>query len=216
MASIRPQKLKWLEMAHAGHGPSFISKTLKYNRSTVYNVYNSFKATGKVKSKAHKSRSDKKRTPIFLAGLKRSINASPGTPMSVLAKKRNVDRSTVSRAIKNNIKLKAYKLYKRHTLTKKMKAKRVKNGTKLLNNLKSKGGRLVFFSDEKNWTVDRSYNVQNDRYLASDRSTVPHVFTTKFPTSIITLGVICSNGAVMPPTFSNQRKGWVQRSIVRS
>ena len=37
---------------------------------------------------------------MFLAGLKRSINASPGTPMSVLAKKRNVDRSTVSRAMK--------------------------------------------------------------------------------------------------------------------
>ena len=76
--------MKWLA---AGHGPAYIAKTLKYNRSTVYKVYNSFKAEGKVKRKAHKSRSDKKRTPTFLAGLKRSINASPGTSMSVLAKK---------------------------------------------------------------------------------------------------------------------------------
>ena len=58
-----------------------------------------------------------------------------------MQKKRNVDRSSVSRAIKNDLKLKSYKLYKRHIFTKKKKAKRVKNGTKLLNNLKSKGGK---------------------------------------------------------------------------
>ena len=54
-----------IEMARRGHGPAYIAKTLKYNRSTVYNVYNSFKAEGKVKRKAHKYRSDKKEPPHF-------------------------------------------------------------------------------------------------------------------------------------------------------
>lgn len=195
-----------IEMARAGHGPANIYKALNYSRSTVYRVYKAFKADGKISRKTHKPRSDKKRTPTFLAGLKRSIKAAPGTPMSVLAKKRNVSRMTVSRAVRDDLKLKSYKLYKRHILTEKMRATRFRNGTKLLNDLKSNGGRLVFFSDEKNWTVDRTYNVQNDRHLAPDRSSVPHVFKTKFPASIMTLGVICSNGSIMPPVFFNPKE----------
>ncbi|XP_059088732.1 uncharacterized protein LOC131884856 [Tigriopus californicus] len=190
-----------IELACAGNGPATIAKALKYPSSTVYRVYNSFMAKNKVSRTTHKPRNDKKRKPMFLAGLNRSIKASPGTPMSVLAKKRNVDRSTISRATNKDLKMTAYKLYKRHILTEKMKAVRVENGTKLLNNMKSNSSRLVFFSNEKSWTVDRTYNVQNDRHLATDRSKVPHIFTTKFPASIMTLGVICSNGAIMPPVF---------------
>ena len=52
-------------MAGTGHGPAYIAKTLKYNRSTIYNVYNSFKTEGKVKRKANKSRSDEKEPPCF-------------------------------------------------------------------------------------------------------------------------------------------------------
>ena len=51
------------------------------------------------------------------------------------------------------------------------------------------------------WTVDRSYNSQNDRYIATMKSNVPPVQTTKFPASVMTLVVIGSNRAVMPPHF---------------
>ena len=37
--------------------------------------------------------------------------------------------------------------------------------------------------------------------LAKERGDVPHIYTTKFPASIMTLGVIGSNGSVMPPIF---------------
>ncbi|QQP39093.1 Uncharacterized protein FKW44_019864 [Caligus rogercresseyi] len=87
-----------------------------------------------------------------------------------------------------------------------MKATRLTNGKRLLNGLKSHGGRIIFFSDEKNWTVDKSYNVQNDRWLAKEREEVPAVFTTKFPASVMTLGVICSTGEVMSPFFFNPKE----------
>ncbi|QQP32420.1 Uncharacterized protein FKW44_024726 [Caligus rogercresseyi] len=86
-----------------------------------------------------------------------------------------------------------------------MKATRLTNGKRLLNGLKNHGGRIIF-SDEKNWTVDRSYNVQNDRWLAKEREEVPAVFTTKFPASRMTLGVICSTGEVMLPFFFNPKE----------
>jgi hypothetical protein len=174
---------------------------LGFPRSTVYDVYNRWKSSGESKRKAHKKRSDSKRTPRFLMGLKRSIAKNPATPITVLAKKRSVDRMTVSKAIKNDLNLKSYKFTKRHILTSAMKVRRLENGTKLLSNLKSNGNRIVFFSDEKNWTVDRAYNTQNDRFLAEDKVKVPHIYRTKFPASIMTLGVIGSNGKVMPPIF---------------
>eukprot|EP00095_Tigriopus_kingsejongensis_P001255 maker-scaffold374_size191929-snap-gene-0.34 protein:Tk01255 transcript:maker-scaffold374_size191929-snap-gene-0.34-mRNA-1 annotation:"mical" len=65
---------------------------------------------------------------------------------------------------------------------------------------------IIFFSDEKNWTVDRSYNKENDRCVASGRSTVSHIVTTKFPASIMTLGVVGSNGAVMLPFFFDPKE----------
>ncbi len=49
-----------------------------------------------------------------MAGLKRSISAVPTTSLMVLAKKRNVSRRTITRAVKEDLKLKNYRLSKCH------------------------------------------------------------------------------------------------------
>ncbi|QQP54291.1 Transposable element tcb1 transposase [Caligus rogercresseyi] len=46
------------------------------------------------KMKEHKPRIDWICTPTFVAGLKRSIKANPGTSMSILARKRGVHLSS--------------------------------------------------------------------------------------------------------------------------
>ncbi len=84
------------ELVRAGHGASDIIKLTKYKKSTVYDVVKRFRDSGVSKRKDHSPRSDKVRTPCFLAGLKCSINANPATPMSVHAKKRNVCRASNS------------------------------------------------------------------------------------------------------------------------
>ncbi len=119
-------------LARTGHGPATTKDLLGYPKKTVYGVCKNWKMTGTSTRKAHKSREDKKRSAHFLAGLKQSIKSSPGTPMSVLAKKGNVSKMTVSRGVKENLKMSSYRLYKRHILTPKVKASRLKNGKKLL------------------------------------------------------------------------------------
>ncbi|QQP49033.1 Uncharacterized protein FKW44_009545, partial [Caligus rogercresseyi] len=53
---------------------------------------------------------------------------------------------------------------------------------KVLNSLKSgTSPPLKFFSDEKIFTVDRSSNRQNDRWLAKTKKEVPKSFRTKNP-----------------------------------
>jgi hypothetical protein len=60
---------------------------------------------------------------------------------------------------------------------------------------------LRFFSDEKIFTVDAKINSRNDSWLAQDPKDVPIVSRTKFPASIHVLGVVSSEGDVMPPHF---------------
>ena len=75
-----------------------------------------------------------------MASLKRSITAAPGTPMSILAKNRKVSERTIGRAVKQDLKLKSYKLSKKCILMMSMKGKRVMNGMKIHNDLKSHSG----------------------------------------------------------------------------
>ena len=80
---------------------------------------------------------------------------------------------------------------------------------KLLNSLKSApAGRIIFFSDEKTFTVDPVRNRQNERYL-KHKDDDPEVVEdedrfidkTKHPASLMMLGVVASSGEVCPPVW---------------
>uniref|UniRef100_A0A0K2SVL9 Uncharacterized protein n=1 Tax=Lepeophtheirus salmonis TaxID=72036 RepID=A0A0K2SVL9_LEPSM len=195
-----------LKLARTGHKPSAIYKLLNYPKTTVYRVFNAWEVEEKVCCNAHNMRSDRIRTPHFLEGLRKSIKASPGTSLSRLAKNRGMSKQLVSKAVNEDLRYKSYQMGKQHILTASMKATRITIGKRLVNDLKSHGGRIIFFSDENNWTVDRSYDVQNDMWRAKEREEVPAVFITKFPASVMILAVICSTGEVMPPFFFNPKE----------
>ena len=103
-----------VELFCAGHGPADISRLLKYNKQTVYGIVKRFKTKGDSQRKKHNPRKDRIRTPRFLSGLKKSIKASPGTPMTVLTKKLNICKMTVSRAVRHDLGYKSYALKVRH------------------------------------------------------------------------------------------------------
>ncbi len=74
------QRLAVIEMAHTGNGPVAIYKALNYPKRTVYDAYKRWMTMGEDKRKQHKSTSDKKRMPRFVAGLKKSVAAVLSTP----------------------------------------------------------------------------------------------------------------------------------------
>ena len=76
----------------------------------IYSVIKRFKATGDSGRKEHMPRSDKKKTPRFLAGLKWMIKAKTKMSMMKLMKKKNVSRSTIMRVVKQDFGYKSYKL----------------------------------------------------------------------------------------------------------
>ena len=121
--------------------------------------------------------------------------------MTVLTKKCNISTMTVSRAVRLDLGYKSYALKVRHLLTEPQKVVSLQNFKKVLSSLKSTGGHVRFFSDEKIFTVDRTINGRNDCWICVDPADVTASFTTKHPASIMVLGVISSNGDVMPPHF---------------
>ena len=133
------------ELRRTGSSVSDIIKNTGYAKSTVYRVVTAFDVEGKVQRSRHSPRSDRKRTKTFLAGLKRTLKSDPSQPMSKLAQKRSVSRSTISRAVKEDLGMKSYVRRVRNLLTTRSKALRAERCPKLLNHLKHKGGTCPCF-----------------------------------------------------------------------
>ena len=80
-----------------------------------------------------------------------------------------------------------------------MLQKRLERSTRLLNDLKTHGKQSLIFAVEKTFTVDPVLNKQNDRSVTFENDVSEHrrMSTTKHSASIITLGVVPSNGEKM-------------------
>ena len=114
-----------------------------------------------------------------------------------------VSSAVIRKYVKNNLR---YKMRRGQFMTKKTMDTRLEKAKKMMNKLKNmnhgkKRAKLIFFSDEKNFTQDQKINRQNDRWLCSDPRNIPVVMSTKFPTAVMVLGVISNEGHIMPPHF---------------
>ena len=114
----------------------------------------------------------------------------------------NVNKSTIFRTVAKDLNMKSYCLRKRHLFTAALMKRRLIKGTALLNELKhGLSGHVIFFSKEKKFIQDKLHNRQNDRFITDDPEEVPIVMSTKFPTSVMVLDVVSSDGDAMPPYF---------------
>ncbi|UYV66605.1 hypothetical protein LAZ67_4002285 [Cordylochernes scorpioides] len=191
----------------AGRSPKEIVDFLKLPKTTIYRVKKQFDEADSNKEgiatrKKHSRRSDRVRGEEFVKNVKEKIDGNPGKSMRAIAKEMDVGSMTIVRTIHEDLGLKSYALRKGQLLTENMKNNRKGKAAALLNNLKHDSfGKLRFFSDEKNFDVDQKVNLRNDRWICKDPSEIPVVMHTKFPASVMVLGVISSEGDVMPPHF---------------
>ncbi|UYV75111.1 hypothetical protein LAZ67_12002507 [Cordylochernes scorpioides] len=191
----------------AGRSPKEIVDFLKLPKTTIYRVKKQFDEADSNKEgiatrKKHSRRSDRVRGEEFVKNGKEKIDGNPGKSMRAIAKEMDVGSMTIVRTTHEDLGLKSYALRKGQLLTENMKNNRKGKAAALLNNLKHDSfGMLRFFSDEKNFDVDQKVNPRNDRWICKDPSEIPVVMHTKFSASVMVLGVISSEGDVMPPHF---------------
>lgn len=199
-----------LESLRAGRSASEIITFFGYGKSYVYHIRKEYEtATNKEEitadRKTHKRRSDCKRNDDFMAEVKATIDEDPSKSMGQLAKEFNVGKATIHRTVHDDLGYRSFVLRRRQLLTEATKERRKLRAQALLNDLKrDSAGLLRFFSDEKKFIQDQKVNRQNDRWLCDDPFKVPTVMHTKCPSSVMVLGVVSSEGHIMPPYFFPQ------------
>ncbi len=73
---------------------------------------------------------------------------------------------------------------------------------------------LQWWEEVESWPEVESWS--NDRWIACKRDDIPNVFRTKFPASVMTIGIMASTGKIMPPSSLMPRRRWLQSSTARS
>ena len=153
-----------------------------------------------VKRKQHRRRSDA-HSQEMVDRVQELINEDPGRSMRKIAEDLEVSEFLIRHIVKEDIRYKSYSLRRGQFMTEATKKTRYEKAAALLNRLKHPPAQdiLIFFSDEKNFTQDQKVNSKNNRWLCDDPSDVPIVMKTKFPATVMVLGVISNKGDVMPP-----------------
>ena len=195
----------------AGMSAVEILTVFKYKKDIVYRLkkkYDDFIAAGGspdqfvTARKVHKKHKDNKAIALKDT-VKEMVDSNPSRSMRNIATELNVAPSTIVRIMKEQLGYKSYALRRGQFMTEATKARRAEKAKKLINRLKSPASQnmLIFFSDEKNFTQDQKVNRKNNRWLCSNPKEVPIVMATKFPATVMVLGVVSNEGDVMPPHF---------------
>ncbi|QQP53780.1 Transposable element tcb2 transposase [Caligus rogercresseyi] len=187
-----------------GRSPKEVIELFNYPKSTVYDqwkAWNSF-----IKNDAHRKKRSRSlgatRTDEFVAEVKRKVSDDGNTSYAKLAGEMGCSKQTIANTINKDLDYSLYHKRHRMILTEGTRESRRVKAAALLNNLKHEtAGRLRFFSDENFFSQDQNSNRQNDRWICQNVDEVPVVKHTKFPSSVMVLGVISSEGDVMLPHF---------------
>ncbi|EZA52817.1 hypothetical protein X777_08140 [Ooceraea biroi] len=171
---------------------------------TVYNVKKVYDADPDVATparKTHKVRKDRT-NPDIVHRIQEIINEDPGKSMRSIAREQQMSDATVRKIIAEDIRYRSYVLRRGQFMTQQTKERRFEKVRKLLTKLKNpkEAKPLIFFSDEKNFQQDR----RNNRWLCENPNEVPIVMKTKFPATVMALGVVSNEGDIMTPHFFPQ------------
>ncbi|QQP37031.1 Transposable element tcb2 transposase [Caligus rogercresseyi] len=186
----------------AGRSPKEVIEFFNYPKSTIYDqwkAWNSFK-----KNDAHRKKRSRSlgatRTDEFVAEVKRKVNEDGNKSYAKLTM--GCSKLTIANTINKDLGYSSYKKRHRMILTEGTRESRRVKAAALLNNLKHETAALLrSFSDEIFFSQDQNSNRQNDRWICQNVDEVHVVKHTKFPSSVMVLGVISSEGYVMPPHF---------------
>jgi hypothetical protein len=189
-----------------------VSEIVRFNnlkKSTVRNVkrrYDDFIAGGGLPEEFSSDRKVHRRTSDTLDAsivtkLQALVDQDPGRSMRSLARKLKISEFVIRKKMMQDIRYKSYALRRGQFLSHATKKRRLENAKLMLNKLKNPAAnnQLIFFSDEKNFSQDQKVNKKNNRWLCVDISEVPVAMATKFPATVMVLGMVNNEGDVMPP-----------------
>ena len=152
----------------------------------------------------------KPRTPRLLSCLKNIFKATPTKSMRAHAKDLGIFLNSVQRAIHNDLNGQSLMRKCISLLSEKNITARLKRCRSLMKHMKhAHSGRIIFFSDEKNFCVDPVCNSHYDWYICLEGSevdedvptTAKFITKTKNPVSLMFLSAVASTGKALLPIW---------------
>uniref|UniRef100_A0A8R1IPT1 Uncharacterized protein n=1 Tax=Caenorhabditis japonica TaxID=281687 RepID=A0A8R1IPT1_CAEJA len=181
-----------------GLGSAEIARRLQISSSTVRNVVAAIKKRGDASEVKKSGRPRSVNTRNTRAIIKKRIIRNDGLSLNRMASQLGIARSTVQSIVKNDLKLKSYKLRRGQYLSDKSKAMRLEKCRKLLQHFQVRRVSDVIWTDEKIFTIEPLPNRQNQRQLLSkDDSMSPKrrlAHNRLFPKSVMVWAGITATG----------------------
>ncbi|RVE40705.1 hypothetical protein evm_014646, partial [Chilo suppressalis] len=154
----------------------------------VYRTIKRYNEDSSVDDRSRSGRPRSVRTPAVIKAVKARIQRNPKRKQKLLALQMGLSRTTVKRLLNEDLGLRAYRRKTGHRLNARVIDLRLKRCRVLLKRYAGKIYREILFSDEKIFTVEESYNKQNDKlYVHSSKEAsnrIPRVQRGHFPSSL--------------------------------
>lgn len=143
-----------------------ILKSLKINKRFVERTAKRYKECGLWEDRPRSGKPRTARTPNTVKAVQARIQRNPLRKQKIMALEMNVSARSMSRMLKQDLKLGAYRRSTGHLLNDRLKEIRRLRAKKLLSRYGQKKYQKILFTDEKIFTVEESYNKQNDKVYA--------------------------------------------------
>jgi hypothetical protein len=151
----------------AGDRPVDIAKNFGIARSTVYNAKKLYDESGDFTQRYSKNGRPKTvRTDALVRAVDQQVKATPRTSIRKLARDNNVSKTTMFNLVRSDLGMRSRAVVRCQMLTSLQRQKRLDRSKKILNWLKRNPGKVIVFSDEKNFHLDQYANRRNLRYIA--------------------------------------------------
>lgn len=168
-SSKEEKRIAVVALHKAGKSNSFICKLLKnlgINRMFVWRTIKRYMDTLSVKDKPRPGRPRSVRTKNAVRAVAARIRRNPLRKQKIMSREMDISRRTMSRLIKNDLGMGAYRRVTGQRLNNALKKIRLERAKALLRRYGDGRYRKIMFSDEKIFTIEEKYNRQNDKVYA--------------------------------------------------
>ncbi len=164
---------KIIARVRGGHRKVDIAKSMNVHIQTVHKAVWDYKARGHTNFVTKKPRTSPVRTKELVAAIKADINNNPETSIRKLGRDHRVAQTTMRRVVVNELGLKSLATTPAQALTPRQMQQRLEMGRLMLNRLRGNAaGKILIFSDEKDFHQDKHVNRRNTRILVTNSKAI--------------------------------------------
>lgn len=198
---VKENRIAVIALHKCNKGPKEIFELLQPLQITmkfVYRTINRYTEASSVDDRPRSGRPRTIRTKKVVEAVRHRILRNPLRKQKVMAREMKIPKRTMSRIVKEDLKLGAYRRSTGHRLNDKLRAIRLTRSRRLLKTYAGKKYQKILFTDEKIFTIEEKFNRQNDRiYAHSSKEAaekVPRVERGHHPASVMVWWGVSYNG----------------------